>query len=224
MFFSTNCPLFGIKHQAVYNSAKNLNLNSRRRGAFNELSQALNDDPRESSALIEKTAQPRLTTMPALAIPIRQILLSFRAAIAPAGAEPPETDEEKLKETFRGSLSAIEFADGGRTLFLGGDETVEASPSLERLVHEQGARFGGQISQRVDAFFDLPSNAVKKGRVQEIDIEGLAFEGETLWMVGSHSLKRSKPKPSKNLAKNLDRLATVEAEGNRFFLDRKSVV
>ncbi|MDB6173161.1 MAG: hypothetical protein JWL59_2472 [Chthoniobacteraceae bacterium] len=156
--------------------------------------------------------------MPALAIPTRQILLSFRAAIAPAGAEPPETDEEKSKETFRGSLSAIEFADGGRTLFLGGDETVEASPSLERLVQEQGARFGGQISQRVDAFLDLPSNTVKKGRVQEIDIEGLAFEGETLWMVGSHSLKRSKPKLSKNLAKNLDRLATVEAEGNRFFL------
>ncbi len=41
-----------------------------------------------------------------------------------------------------------------------------------------------------------------------------------LWLVGSHSLKRSNPKPGKGVAENRKRLSSVESDGNRFLLAR----
>lgn len=54
----------------------------------------------------------------------------------------------------------------------------------------------------------------------EIDIEGLDWCDGYLWLVGSHSLKRKKPKSNDAPADALDRLAAVEADGNRCILAR----
>lgn len=54
----------------------------------------------------------------------------------------------------------------------------------------------------------------------EIDVEGIDLEGDSaLWVVGSHSAKRKKPK-QQGTKKDLARLATVETERSRFVLAR----
>lgn len=53
----------------------------------------------------------------------------------------------------------------------------------------------------------------------EIDIEGIADDGGALWVAGSHSAKRRKPK-NRSRADDLERLATVETELARFVLAR----
>jgi hypothetical protein len=60
----------------------------------------------------------------------------------------------------------------------------------------------------------------------EIDIEGLAYAQDSgyLWVVGSHSLKRKKAEAGTPAQKNIKRLSTVEADGNRFLLARIPVV
>lgn len=151
--------------------------------------------------------------MPTPASPSRRILLTFNAPVIPKNA-----DQDKV--SFCDSLSAIEFSDDGEMLFLGGDETVEATPSIERLSCETHSRYGRHVSQAVGAFMELPDTTVNKGRVGEIDIEGLSRDKDNLWVVGSHSMKRAKPKPSKTAQENIERLMKVESEGNRFFLAR----
>lgn len=141
--------------------------------------------------------------------PKRQLLLCFRAA-------------KKIGDTdaleFRRSVSAIEFADDGDTLFVGGDETIEKSPSIEQLTEEQGNRFDSHCSYTVDEIIELPDRTKNKGRLTEIDIEGLSIDNDRLWLVGSHSAKRSKPKPYKTVQENIERLADIEPEKNRFYL------
>ena len=46
------------------------------------------------------------------------------------------------------------------------------------------------------------------------------MDGGYLWLVGSHSAKRKKAESDKTPAENVDRLAKVEIEGNRFTLAR----
>jgi hypothetical protein len=147
-----------------------------------------------------------------IAEPIRRILLSLRPAGCPNGGKP---------KSFRDSLSTIEFADDGETLFLGGDETVESTPSIERLRREDARRYDRHDSQSVAAFIGLPDEEEDdEGRVGEIDIEGLARDGDALWAVGSHSAKRSNWKPEARDTKNIERLGKVTREENRFFLAR----
>ena len=52
----------------------------------------------------------------------------------------------------------------------------------------------------------------------EIDIEGLHFDGEALWVVGSHSAKRKKP--SRKGKQDLARLAEIQTDLSRFVLTR----
>ena len=161
--------------------------------------------------------------------PIRQIALAFRPAIRPPGADVPGSPAEAEKEKFRASLSAVEFADDGATLFLGGDETVEATPSLERLArtggHGDPPAYGGTAapaheSLNVERFIALPDETIAKGRKGEIDIEGLAIGGGYLWMLGSHSTNRRQPKGKKPI----ERLGHVEHGANRVFLGRIPLV
>ena len=166
--------------------------------------------------------------MPSPIAPIRRPQLTFREASRPPGADVPKPEDVE-KEKFRGSLSAVEFADGGATLFLGGDETVGAVPSLERLARVGGphdpAAYGGTAapaheSLDVERFIELPDNTFSKGRKSEIDIEGLAIDGGHLWMLGSHSTNRREAK-----AKNpIERLGHVEHGANRVFLGRIPLV
>ena len=57
----------------------------------------------------------------------------------------------------------------------------------------------------------------------EIDIEGLAADGTTLYVLGSHSLKRRKTRPKSSHAENVVRLSTVLIEDNRNLLFRLSL-
>jgi hypothetical protein len=141
---------------------------------------------------------------------IRQTLLSFRV---------PEGYEGEVPENhrFRSSLSSLVFADGGRTAFLGGDETIEATPTIERLVRGEDGGYGGHESFSVSDFFDLPENKAKKGRVEEIDIEGLAIAGGYLWLSGSHSSVRKKPK-GRSPEDDIARLARLEIGRNRLVI------
>lgn len=57
----------------------------------------------------------------------------------------------------------------------------------------------------------------------EIDMEALAFEGETLYVLGSHSWARKSVKKDKSQAKNRRRLAQVKFEASRDHLLRFDV-
>jgi hypothetical protein len=147
------------------------------------------------------------------AAPQRQISLQF---------EPSTVTDEKKPRKFRDSLSALELADEGRTLFLGVDETVNEAPTIERL-SSSGDGYATHQSLRVDDFLSLREREPKKGRVSEVDIEGLALCDSFLWVVGSHSSARKKPK-YRSAEKDIARLATVELGPNRLLLGRIPVV
>ena len=57
----------------------------------------------------------------------------------------------------------------------------------------------------------------------EIDIEGLAADGTTVYVLGSHSLKRRKTRSKSSHAENVVRLSTVLIENNRNLLFRLSL-
>lgn len=96
-------------------------------------------------------------------------------------------------------------------LWLGSDETS----TIERLTYTDTNKFTEHKQFRVSEFINLPAP-----ESQEIDIEGLAYAGSYLWFVGSHSYKRKKPKTDKTDIENIQRLATVATEPNRYILGR----
>ncbi len=100
-------------------------------------------------------------------------------------------------------------------LWLGSDETT----TLEKLTLEDSNTFGNHQHVDIGDFIELPAD-----KDEEIDIEGLAYADYYLWLVGSHSWKRKKPKPDKTDKKNVERLATVEVEKNRYLLARIPLV
>lgn len=143
----------------------------------------------------------------------RQISLEF----APSTAEP-----ERKPRQFRDSLSAVELVDDGRTLFVGVDETVNATPTIERL-SRSGSGYAAHEPLAIEDFLTLRNGKQKKGRVPEIDIEGLAVCDSFLWVVGSHSSARKKPK-HQSVEEDLERLARVEFNQNRVLLGRIPLV
>ena len=115
----------------------------------------------------------------------------------------------EIKE-IRDSLSAVVSVD--KYLFVGGDETT----TIERLeTNDGGETFSHHQQWNLSEFVKLPS-----GDDEEIDIEGLAYSDQFLWIVGSHSLKRKEPKPRKTAAANIERLLNISPERNRYFLAR----
>jgi hypothetical protein len=114
----------------------------------------------------------------------------------------------------RCDLSVLELA--GRTLWCASDETA----SLERLLDGGDGRFAEHTSYPLSDFIDLPG-----GPSQEADLEGLAMDGRYLWLVGSHSLKRKRPRPDeKDPDVALNRLTRIEREPNRYLLARLPLV
>lgn len=109
----------------------------------------------------------------------------------------------------RDGLSAARLVDG--TLFVACDETA----AVEALRRRPDGGFGAHAYFPLAELIDLPGKPDG-----EADIEGLAHEDGHLWLVGSHSRKRKKPKPGMDAAKALSRLAKVKADANRFLLAR----
>jgi hypothetical protein len=111
----------------------------------------------------------------------------------------------------------------GDSLWVANDETT----SLERLKIQVPAP-GDVVRCDEHQSFQLLEYLVLPVPNQdaEIDIEGLAYAQDSgyLWVVGSHSLKRKKAEAGNPAQKNINRLSTVEADGNRFLLARIPVV
>ncbi|HEY4651938.1 MAG TPA: DUF3616 domain-containing protein, partial [Pontibacter sp.] len=54
----------------------------------------------------------------------------------------------------------------------------------------------------------------------EVDIEGMGMANNYLWLIGSHSLKRKKPRKHDSTAKQMKRLAQVKSDPNRYLIAR----
>jgi hypothetical protein len=126
-----------------------------------------------------------------------QVLLTFQA------------DFQQERE----DLSAILLSEN--YLWLGSDETA----TIERLSPIGQEQFANHQSFHVSDFIELPHPID-----QEVDIEGFDCSEHYLWLVGSHSSKRKRPKPELSDQENSLRLQTIEVEGNRHLLARIPVV
>lgn len=132
--------------------------------------------------------------------PAQRVRLSFRSA-----DDLPHADEP-----VRGDLSALAVHEG--TVWVANDELA----TVERLLPESDRHFGRHQPFHLADYFDLPG-----GPDDEMDIEGLDVDGGYLWVLGSHSLTRDKPKPgSKDRIEALRRLTDVDHHPNRHFLAR----
>lgn len=126
-----------------------------------------------------------------------------------------EVDPEADK-TIREDVSAVVAVGDGESLWIGADEGA----ALERLTARRAddgriTGFGAHVRYDMNDFFDFPN-----GRAEEADVEGLAIADGFLWIVGSHSLKRKKPKADATVEEALDALTRVKREANRFLLGR----
>jgi hypothetical protein len=117
------------------------------------------------------------------------------------------------KEELRGQLSAVVQVD--KHLWVGSDEMN----SVERLSETEPGVYGEHRIFSLSDYLDLPGP-----EDEEIDIEGVDVEDGYLWLVGSHGLKRRKAKPGGNTGKQIQRLAEVRADGNRYLLARVPLV
>ena len=108
-------------------------------------------------------------------------------------------------------ISSATFSDDG-SLWVGSDEMV----GVERLspigCHSYGEHQRFLLKDYIELFDD-----------DEIDIEGMDFRDGYLWLTGSHSTKRKKTK-GKDLETDLERLATITTDLNRFILARIPVI
>lgn len=132
----------------------------------------------------------------------RQVLLRFGDAAREAGTST--------------NLSAVRS--DGPVLWVAGDETA----TVERLVADDPQRptaYAGQRSFALTDLVDLPGPDD-----EEADVEGLARDGDHLWAVGSHSLRRKRLKAKHEGAKALARLARVSGQDNRQLLARIPVM
>jgi hypothetical protein len=124
----------------------------------------------------------------------------------------------KGKQLRDGLSVAVQIED---TLWTANDETV----SLERFTltksehSDEYERAENHEQFLLHDYLKMPLKSDPK-KLKEADIEGLAYDGKYLWLVGSHSLKRKKPKLKNGPAKARDKLAKVDADGNRFLLAR----
>lgn len=106
----------------------------------------------------------------------------------------------------RDSVSAMALV--GEHLYVGSDEGIV----LDRLSAMAPDRYGqAEIFPLLDAL-DLPN---RSGEDDEIDIEGLDVDGDWLWLVGSHTWTRGKPKDDP-----VRDLELVRANPNRHVLAR----
>jgi hypothetical protein len=107
-----------------------------------------------------------------------------------------------------GNISAATFTPDG-SLWVGSDELQ----TLERLSRIEPNIYGNHQHFSINQFVELfhPEG--------EVDIEGLDYDNSYLWLTGSHSSKRKKTK-GKKPEKDLQKLATVEVELNRYMIAR----
>ena len=111
-----------------------------------------------------------------------------------------------------GDISAATFSPDGN-LWIGSDEMlgVECLSPISNRTYGNHQRF--LLKDYVELF----------NTDDEIDIEGMDYSDGYLWLTGSHSTKRKKVKGKKD-AKDIERLATITTDLNRFILARIPVM
>jgi hypothetical protein len=140
--------------------------------------------------------------------PVKRPVATTRLFFKPEGALRHVDDPLHL------DISAVAVA--GRTVFAACDETA----TVERLVLDADGNFQHEENIALGDYFDLPD-----GPAGEMDIEGLAIDGDELWITGSHSLKRNKPDlPATDHDAAMATLAEIERDPNRCFLGRLKLV
>lgn len=116
--------------------------------------------------------------------------------------------EKKIRE----ELSSVVRT--GDYLWLAFDE----GHSLERLKKVKD-RYQEHQTFSLTQYIALPDGE------DEVDIEGLAFDGKYMWIIGSHSTKRDKPDDrEESLKKRIKRLAKLKNDPNRHTLARIPVL
>lgn len=124
----------------------------------------------------------------------------------------PARKQVKKGKQLRDGLSAAVAR--GHTLWLANDESC----TLERLTRVSAAghalHYAAHVQFALRDYLELPCPR------SEIDIEGLDIDGDWLWLVGSHSLKREKPDADASAAEQMQALSTVAVDGNRYLLAR----
>jgi hypothetical protein len=137
------------------------------------------------------------------AVPARRVRLDFRA-------------HGKLGEADEALRAVSTVAARGRCLWVANDELA----TVERLTRQDDGSYAGHEVLDLAEVFELP-----EGAAGEMDIEGLDIDNDYLWVVGSHSLTREKPKPGEHdAAEALARLTEVKHHPNRHFLGRVPLV
>ncbi|MDY7020255.1 MAG: DUF3616 domain-containing protein [Cyanobacteriota bacterium] len=111
-----------------------------------------------------------------------------------------------------GELSAAAVTPDG-SLWVGSDELL----GVERLSPIEPFVFGNHKHFSLSDFIELPDTE------DEIDIEGMDYAQNYLWVIGSHSTKRKKPK-QKDSQKDVERLSEIKTEANRYLIARVPVI
>ncbi len=126
--------------------------------------------------------------------PRNSIVLDFRD-----DAREPPTDD----------LSVV--VHDGDCLWVASDETT----TIERLRRLEDGVYGEHCTFDLKEIFDLPEQDPAEA---EIDIEGMAIADDYLWITGSHSLKRSKPRKKDTDEEAMAALADIQCDANRYLL------
>jgi len=119
---------------------------------------------------------------------------------------------ENESDDLLGELSAIARTPDG-SLWVGSDELT----TIERLTPLDTHVYGAHKPFATNDFINLFDTE------SEIDIEGLDYSHGYLWVIGSHSFKRKKPK-GKKVKKDIQRLAEIGKDDNRYLLARFPVL
>lgn len=114
----------------------------------------------------------------------------------------------------RKDLSAIALT-SNQDFWLASDEAA----TIEYLSYVEPHTFGKHQRFRIADFIKLPGESES-----EIDIEGFDYNNYYLWIVGSHSVKREKPRKELTDLENIQNLAILIPEINRYFLARIPLV
>ncbi|WNZ22370.1 DUF3616 domain-containing protein [Leptolyngbya sp. NK1-12] len=118
------------------------------------------------------------------------------------------------------NLSAVALDSDGN-LWVGSDELSQIDDqelnTLDRLSVLKCCEYGNHEPFPLHEILKIDDS------LGEIDIEGLDYADSYLWLTGSHSTKRKKPK-GKSLEKDIQRLTKVQPDPNRYLIARIPVV
>jgi hypothetical protein len=116
------------------------------------------------------------------------------------------------KKPVRDGLSSVVKV--GDYIWLACDEGI----SLERLKKTKDG-YNEHTMFKLSDYISLSEE-----ELSEIDIEGIDFENNYLWITGSHGLKRKKPSEEDTVKKQIKEIAKVKSEPNRYVLARIPLV